>query len=523
MAVAPQLQPRLEDIARARTARQTASPALRRMLEVILARLRARAARVQGRLGDAVAALQGADIPVTHDDGHSVGEFRLDTLIEAGQLDAAAELAANYSFVGWRSRHHARDLARRQLSAGTHRHVGWPLTIAFEQLTEEGPLVERQAAAAAHLALAREWAPQDPRIELAEALLMGRETDSAQVLAILERVLPLLPDYRDADTVFALWECRARQHGVVRGLGLPPVDTCSAGDAYAMGVYLSADDRFDALFGDEDESANAAMRRLERVYYEFGLRHYETFFDTGEGRCGDGDVHTYSMLCNNLAIAMGGDGPEARQFAIGLHEKGMASSPFAEHLSHWRWCLWENGQHADMIDVAERLWNFSRRHGFSRHQPQHYVDDVSYALFELDRHDEIPIWLERLEEWWQSLDAEGQAEERHSYVHSLLYVLRQMAWSHPADTLARVRPYEQEARASDDPGWLQRLGYIFQCSGHFAEAQVLYDRALAVGDTSKSSVQRQHQIVRDVIESMRQSDGYKAWRRQQRPWWKPWG
>ena len=524
VAVAPELEPKLADIARARTAHQTTSPALRRTLEVVLARLRARAARAQGRLQEALAALrQGADIPLIHDDGHDTGVFFLDTLVEAGQLDAAAELAASYSFVGWRSRHRARELARRQLSAGTHRHVGWPLAIAFEQLGEDGPLAERRATAAPHLALAREWAPQDPRIALTEALLLDRETDSAQALAILERVLPLLPDYCDADTLFALWECRARQHGVARGLALPPVEPSSGVHAYAMGVYLSVDDRFDALFGDEDKAANAAMRQLERVHYEFGLRHFETFFDTGRGRPGDGDVHTYSMLCNNLAVAVENEGPEARRFAISLHEKGMASSPFAEHLSHWRWCLWEDDHHAEMIEVAERLWNYSQRYGFSRHQPQHYVDDVSYALYALDRHDEIPIWLERLEQWWQGLDPEEQAEQRPSYMQSLLYVLRQMAWSHPADALARVRPYEAEVRSSLDPGWQQRLGYIHHCAGEFEQAQALYDNALKLGDPRDPAVQRQHQVVRDSIESMHQSDGYKAWRRSQRPWWKPWG
>lgn len=47
------------------------------------------------------------------------------------------------------------------------------------------------------------------------------------------------------------------------------------------------------------------LRALGTRYYERAMLRFEAFFATGEGHVRDGDIHTYSMNCNNLAIPDG--------------------------------------------------------------------------------------------------------------------------------------------------------------------------------------------------------------------------
>jgi hypothetical protein len=186
-------------------------------------------------------------------------------------------------------------------------------------------------------------------------------------------------------------------------------------------VLDDADDLAPLMGGKKKVPAQEVREPLVVRYYEEGLARFEHFWATGQGRFKDGDLHVYSMLCNNLAIKY--RFMDRYDEAAELHHKGLGSSPFAEHHNGLLWCAVGKDDDAQTVVEAERLWHFAQEHGYSRHEPTRYFSTVALSLYKLNRDDEISIWMERLDQWFHDLDEDEQRDVRRNYLASLMSML----------------------------------------------------------------------------------------------------
>jgi tetratricopeptide (TPR) repeat protein len=509
----------IDDITRHVMARVPAdmAPALQHAVRVQLARLQARALWALGRHAEALERAPQGRFDLSGDDDDSFSAQVLDWLMSAGRAGEAAQLAFESVF-------HERpvssqrgcELAAQQAAASAD--VQWTLALAFAATCEamqwvcgdESPAAffERQLARAAVLA------PGHPAIDLLRAQrLLADGDDHHAALPLLESAVPRVPGLANSSIVESLWLCRMWVHGVEKALDLPFVDGRCGGWCYTLGVRL--EDLHEQL-PEGTEWPEARIDELRQRYYEQGLAYFEACFAGGTGLYRDGNAHTYSMLCNNLGIryryGLKNSGP-----AIELHRKGIAASPFAEHYDGLMWCHHDLGDNAAFVDTADQLWHFAMNHGYSRHSPTGYITYVSEALYKLDRDSELAIWLQRLEEWWNGLEAEERAEAAGEYRHVMVFLLSDMSSTQPQDALARIEPVLPQLRADGLPNPLMNAALCIERAGQIAQAQALYREALALCDPfhpdfGTARERAQHGIDR-CGEALRAT----------RPWWRFWG
>ena len=170
----------------------------------------------------------------------------------------------------------------------------------------------------------------------------------------------------------------------------------------------------------------------------------------------------------------------------------------------------------EFIAAADTLWHYALDYGYGRHDPTDYFKGVSHALYNLDRDNEIDIRLQRLDEWWTGLDREEQQEHEEDYLSTLLVMLRNLAWSQPADTQARLERVLPRALASPLPGMRRVAGNVLEYAGQEERALALYQESLKMVRPGEPDDQEQAQLARSNIERCR-----KALRSKQ-PWWKFW-
>ena len=177
------------------------------------------------------------------------------------------------------------------------------------------------------LTLVREQSPGLAAADVVEGYHLSQEKEYARALPLLEK-LGQCPDMAHYAAVYQLWLTRVHVLGPDRGLSCGFVETPAGGWAYGAGVRL--DGELKDEFPEAPNWPEAKLEELVARYYERGLIWFEGFFATGKGKFRDGDVHEYSMLCNNLAIKYNYSS-EQWDKAIAVHEKGIAASPCAEH------------------------------------------------------------------------------------------------------------------------------------------------------------------------------------------------
>lgn len=140
------------------------SPALRRAVEVRLARLEAKALYQRGDLEAALVSGWQGRFLLSDDVDDSFSAQMLDWLLEAGCEHEATQLAFESAFAERPvSATHACQVAMRRMRDPTVRDPYWPLTLAFAATTTELSWVagdeDLDDYFARHLALALEWAP----------------------------------------------------------------------------------------------------------------------------------------------------------------------------------------------------------------------------------------------------------------------------------------------------------------------------------------------------------------------------
>ncbi|GAB2816516.1 hypothetical protein GCM10027276_16950 [Comamonas piscis] len=509
-----------------------ASPAAWRDTRAQLARLAAGSLHQQGALDAAISKGQEGRFALVRDSDDSSSALLIDWLVQAARLPEAAHMCFESSL---HSRPGSREAACRQALAQLGESDGapyWALTLMAaaqdEDLAEFLPAdMDADQAFAHYSALVQQQSLNHPMWRLLQGNHLFVQQQYAQALPLLE-TLSERPQYANGELAYRLFVCRARVAGLASALQSPYIRCDSGSWCYAMGVQLDDDEALMQAIGMEGDELPAdwpydELLRWIKHYYETGQARFEHWFATGQGSYKDGNLHDYSMLCNNLAIKYRYN-DENYDGALALHAKGIATSPFAEHYNGIVSTHIDSDNYGQLIAAAEQLWHYSRDNGYSRHSPCDYFPKVAYALYQQDRNVENSIWLERLDEWWSQLDEDEQRSERYDYLRSLLNQLDYYSATHGAEVLPRLQALLPELQQRQNPYLLRRAGDAMQTSGTDAEALKIYQQALACapGDDPvereklQTSVDKlSAQLITTAPDTAAGAAGGKAW-------WKFW-
>lgn len=495
-----------------------ASLPVRRGVEVRVARLEAQVAAAQGRLDDALVKAEQGRYGLTEDSGDAFTCLMMDWLMQAGRNEAAAQLAFESAFNERSdSTEHGSRLAQAELAKGAPPHPYWALTLACAIHDNDLQWLwgdeEPHAFALRHIQVAEQVAPGHPAVAAVRAFhVLATEKNDAKALVLLESAVKH-PDMANSKNIEQLWFCRMRVYGVTKALSLPVVPCVAGSWCYSIGVTLNNQVESELPEGTRFDSN--AVEALGAQYYEMGLYRFECFFQTGKGHFKDGDIHSYSMLCNNLAIyyRYNVDQP---QKALPLHQKGIAASPFAEHYQGVMSSYKQIGDNSNYVQAADELWHYAKENGYSRHCPADYASWVCGALIELNRGAEVPIWLQRLDEWWSEQDDEEKQEDLVSYLGALTSILAKMSSTQAEDALARLESALPEIQTTQDPCCHRLAGLTLENAGQLERALHFFERATQVGEQDENDQQQRAYAKEDVQRCK------KAMGQGKSPWWKVW-
>lgn len=475
------------------------SPGLRRVVQVLLARLKARVLFEAGEIDGALTWGRGGRYGLSQDDDDSFSAEYMDWLLAAQRFPEAAQLA--YDSIDCErkeSANHACRLALQQLefdatspdkvdaywhlalaNAATHENTQWICGNEAPDKFHVYHLRRAQELAAVSSSLDQgAFSAAVAALQAHQLLQDGRDYPAA--LALLDLATGH-PAHANSKNVESLWRCRMRLYGAVHATQMPFVPCTSAGWNYDVAVSLEHNLR--SLLPDDAPWPKEGVEAIGAQYYELGLAQFEAFFSGQEGRFMDAHTHAYSMLCNNLAIFYYwkiDDPEEIVARAIPLHERGIATSPFSEHYNGILNCMLNADDKPGLIAAAESLWQFAEDHGYSRHDPIFYMGAVAYALHQLDRGLEIGIWLQRLDQWWNDLDADEKDERAVSYISAKTIALGNFMKWNTEDALPRLNALLPQILATRDPDTIRLAGCGLESAGRVREAMEMYRKAIAL-------------------------------------------
>jgi len=496
-----------------RTENPPAHPAHWAERRVFAVRWMARASARQGELEQALKWAEQGHFKLTSD-GHydSFGDERLDWLLQAGRLVEAAELA--FSALLARRRPLAARAWQLALEQVDSQPLPWWHWILF--FGQIDPVLQKEHGCAetpaplppfSHLQQAERLAAASP----VTSLLLGRyyalQRDWQQALPRLEYAAFAAPQYADDEHIGLLWVARFMQltdQQLVR-CNIPP---CGGGDwCLDTGLALRDSDGLLAKHCMDARLQSAYWTRLHiaREYYQMGLERYRRFFKTGQGRYADAGVQGYSATCNNLGVIYREQGKFKK--ARKLHQEGHDCYPLALHQSNLFLCAHALNDRRGQLLAAERLWYHVQEKGFEYHvyNLANYAYDTACTLHQQGRHEEISLWLERLQ-WWEQQRQESEQENnpcRGDYLHALMALLLFHASCDHEQTNALLRTHLHEVRAlTPEQSGSQSLGLTLRytaavlevCSESNADtalARDLYHRALRhLPDFEAADIQR---------------------------------
>lgn len=509
------------------------SQAVQAHRKVRVVRLQAQACALAGQLDAALQLAPQGHFGLTDDEGDPFTSLQIDWLVQAGQLEQAAALSLE-------SVMHARpvsavrgyQLAHAQFGSGSELDTTWALILAFALSDEDMRYLLSEETMPTesvdfYLQAVRARDPNNAVAALIEGMRLAAKRKMEQALPLLEQSVGQRPDWADSDKLNALWAARFAALPLEEALARPFIDAHGAHWCYAAGVVLDDDDDLGRLMGGKKKLPADELRApLVQRYYEEGLARFEHFWSTGQGMFKDADLHVYSMLCNNLAIKY--RNADRYDEAAVLHHKGLASSPFAEHRDGLMWCAIGNDDDEGIVAEAERLWHFAQEYGYSRNDPTNYFSTVALSLYKLDRDDEISIWMERLDQWFEELDEEEQASERRDYLASLMSMLDFFSSTHPELVLPRVRALQAEVVALRDCYPLRRLAGALEAYPELLEESLaLYRQAHSFLDRDDGQDERRMaaegiaRAERKIVERDAEAQAAPA-ASNGKPWWRFW-
>lgn len=503
-----------------RTEAVAASAAVQKHRAIYAARMQALACAQLGDQTQAIAFGRQARYELSRFEGDEFVATWMEWLLEAGLLDELAPIAMDSAF---HSRPASLQVAWKVAQACidtdvTHRST-WACILAWccmdRDCRERVPAPPHPAQHYLDMVLAQ--SPNDGLVTLMKGLQLARSRKQwSEALPLLEAGCAQQPHLCNSEVVLMLWAARFHVHGEA-ALQLPPPAAPSGAWNYAVGVSLDDDDELKPYMGGKKNLPAQELRQaLVQHYYQQGHAHFEQFWHTGQGGFKDADIHIYSMLCNNLAIKLRHS--EDYVPAIALHEQGLSTSPFAEHLHGLLWCYIMPDDYPGIARTAESLWHFAREHGYGRHTPYKYFNWVAEALYHLDRSAEISIWLERLELWWQEEADPEDAQERHDYLECLLIMLDFISTEHAHLVAPRLPALMQEVQPQPHIVLQCRMGRILMDCGQHAQALPFLQAAVQLIPAADNDFEAER-AQEDLERCQTHLDAPAP---QGKPWWKLW-
>ena len=512
----------------ARTENPGPSQAVLAHRKVKIVRLQAMACHQMGQLDAALQlALQG-HFSLTDDPGDPFTALHLQWLIDAGRLADAAPLALESAL---HSRPNSAVIAYRialeYINRDQTQAPTWALILAWSQIDEDMRYLLSQETPAPlsvdwYLDVARTQDHSHAGIALIEGMRLASKRQLDKALPLLENSIGQHPEWADSAKLSALWAARFASLPLEEALTRSWPQAHGGHWCYGAGVTLDdADDLAPLMGGKKKVPSDEVREPLVLRYYEEGLARFEHFWATNQGTFKDADLHVYSMLCNNLGIKY--RFLERYDEAAALHHKGLASSPFAEHQDSLLWCAVGKEDDAATVVEAERLWHFAQNHGYGRHDPTGYFSTVALALYKLDRGDEISIWLERLDQWFDELDEDEQREERSDYLTTLMCMLDFFSAFRPELVLPRLRAHQDEVRAFKKSYALRRLAGALEAYPELLEESIALHKE-AASHLTKDSGESEHRMSQEGIARAERklADAKNTSSSSGRPWWKFW-
>lgn len=520
----------------------------RREWEVRLARLAARSLKAQGDLAGALKICEVATLSLESSGGDNFVNFHLPWLLESGQNDEAGQRAFMeiYEMRGemWPGTAfwvHDRLLDAEDPSAW------WPLCVMRacddqsvlerfisglpwrdESTPSQGPLLDALHGArddleqidnvfVQALAQARRRAPNHPWIT---RLMAVRERQAGRIdanteLTMLREAVPA-GEMQDNRSAYSLFSAHASVFGIIDALRqpLPPMASGMYYYQFANALEDLVETHVEKLSSEEAEPAWVLLRKVQKVAYEHGQSRMEQCFASGRGHRFDACAHLYSMLCNNLAINYRCYNSMYEQ-ALELHTRGIAASTFAEHyqgILHNRILLQGN---PGIAEAAEQLWHYAADYGYSRHDPEEYLQDVTRALYRLDREREILIWLERILKWQEERGISDK-ELEYSALFARIKVATYLSYSLPEVATNLWLRYAPHIDERDEPSLLGCAGDVLKGLGRKEEALAYYQRSILRSDPNSEVDQGNNEIFRQSIAELLASE------KPAKAWWQIW-
>lgn len=527
---------------------QDLSPPLRRSFDVKVARLKAVAYHKQGKLSQAIDYAKQGYFALTDDYDEPEIAIQLTTwLHEAGHTSALIDIL--YERFGRNIDEEQSEaifqLTQKLINDGVC-HTKLALILAnaghdhdIEGLNnnsiQQGNLLRGSEPADTwyfrHLELARQWAKTDVSLQglvdvelaLYDYYRINTSDKYQKVLDRLERAVKDCPNQIFADVIEVLLISRMHVLGVESALVADFIPTTGALACYSVGAGF--EDSVLPYVKDIDGWTEAHENAFKQSYYENGLKQYEYFFSTGQGYYRSADVHTYSMLCNNLAIIYLYN--DEYDKAIALHKKGIAASPFAEHYDGLTNNFWYMDNFFAYITAVEDLWFFARQYGYSRFNLGFILTRLAWAYNKEERHIEIATWLPRLEEWWQEkkdyLDEEDYDSEYDSYLDGLACALGHMAYesSLQQDALIRLETILTNLHERKLIFGLRHAGLCYEYLGEYDKAMQFYQEVLSIANPEKEFDSGQIEVTRDWIADLQEKMQPET-TKNKKSWWKFW-
>lgn len=518
----------------------------RREWEVRLARLAARSLHAQGDLAGALKICEVATLSLESGGGDNFVDYHLPWLLENGQIDEAGQRAFEDIYevrVGmWTGT--AYWVNERLLDAEDS-SAWWPLCVMRacddqtvlerflsglpwrdESTPSQGPLLDALHAArddleqidnvfALALAEATRRAPNHPWITRLMAVREGQagRIDANSQLTMLREAVSA-GNLQDNRSHFALFSAHASVYGIADALHqpLPPLASGMSYYHFANNLEGLVETHVEQLSKEQAEPIWWQLREVQKVAYEHGQARMEQCITSGRGHRFDACAHQYSMLCNNLAINYRCYNDQLMGRALELHARGIAASPFAEHYQG----ILENRilikDDQGIAEAAEQLWHYAADHGYSRHDPEEYVQDVTRALYRLDREREILIWLERLLKWQEACEISDN-ELEYSPLFARMKMAMYLSYTLPEAATSLWLRYAPIIDEGDEPSLLGCAGDVLKGLGRKEEAVAYYQRSILRSDPNNAVDQGNNELFRQWIAELQAptKPAGKAW------------
>jgi len=543
------------------------SPAQRHYRLGMLARIQAQAHHALGEVEQALACAQAGLYAFDDDDDDNAFAAQvMQWHIEAGQTDAAAELAAQgllHARNPWAQPAWRWVLNTYPSDTDPQRLALWWCLLAWpgidsdtrEQLQgdeEDGdsPLPAPPHPPETCLARARQYVPDYPLADWMEGVHLALQQQWQAALPLLEKGMAALPQHGNTKVFTLLWCARLLALPVKEALARPLPVSQGASWNYSQGVVLSLQlqeslhnyvqephrSRLPAL-----KSLQAPLQALAQRSYEEAIQQFEAFFASGQGHYKCAAPHTYAMLCHNLSILLAPDEdadfsqPQniaALEAAIALEQKGMTASRFIEQFHsqlNRRRVQYDNGllentqdKHV-YINAAEDFWDISNGPQYTDYPPDWYFETLSEVLASLGRHSEISVWIDRLHQWYASLDTQLQRRKQLTFLRILAYQLIELHAFAPEQVRAYVQQHlpavVAQAPKEDSGVLLYRFAWLLRTLEDIPQALELYQLAeqSLLRDKDEDRIQQFLHLAREGIASCTPVDEPK------KPFWKFWG